>query len=1642
MNPPARSGWVGFLFPHAMLRPLFVSAVAAALLSAPQSLHADSVVVINEIHYHPADAGETLEFVELQNQMSIDIDLSGWTLDGVGNYTFPADSSIPAGGFVVIARNPAALAATTGHNTVFGPYTGALDNGGEPLTLRSHSGRVMDEVDYNDNHPWPVAPDGSGASLARIRRDTASDHSASWDASRQINGTPGAANVTGAPAVYADLELSEISAAGDSPFVVELRNTGRGSIALGGVSITTNTFSHAIASGSLAAGAHLSINLSFAPLSGDALFLAAPGSEVIDGVRVKTTPTARANDSARGEFLRPAAPTPNAPNNIVLEDQVVINEILYHHSPRQPQRAEIFGLESDWKYEQSGTDLGTAWREPDFDDSGWATGPGALGFESGALGLLINTTLSRFIGGIPPNQPNTYYFRKTIEWANPPAGLQLDYYIDDGAVFYLNGVEIHRDDMPGGAISYNTPANSGPDAVLRTVNLPAAQLVTGTNVLAVEVHQSTSTSSDLIFGLSASAEVPWAEDDQEFIELHNRSTTDTVDLSGWTLNGSADYTFPSGSSIAPSGYLVLARDAVTFAAEYPAVSLAGEYSGRLSNSSGHLVLRDALGNPADDVRYYDGKPWPGAADGGGSSLELRAPDADNSRPEAWAASDESGKSTWNTYTIRGTATNHLAGAPTNFQEVQFGLLAGGGECLIDDFSIIQDPDGAATQRIANGNFSSGANGWRFRGNHQHSSVENGELHLRASGNTEYMGNQIEATFASGSIIEGETYEISFRAKWLSGSPLLNSRLYFDRLASVTILDTPGAPGTPGAANSALETNIGPTCHGLAHSPVVPAAGQAVTVSVDADDPDGIASMRVRYSVNGGSFTNLNMTQSSTGRWSATVPGQSASALVQFYIRAQDLSGAISEYPAAGPDSRALYKVEDGNASGARQNVRIVMTTADANHMHDPTNVLSNERLPATIIYNESEIYYDVQGVRLKGSYVGRNVPRVGFNIAMNADRPFRGVHPKIAIDRSAGGTIADVAEIFLFQVYTKAGGSLPSRYDDIIQCIAPRIGQTGLAHLRLAGFDGDYLDSVYEDGSDGDMFENETLRWTTTTHNGATTGLKLPGNGFSEVAIGNDLGGDKESYRAGFFLMNNRSRDDHSRLIEFNETMALSGTAFSDAIGDVIDLDQWARVFAVQALMGHLDTYNRGIEHNIRYYVRPSDRRVLALPWDWDFIFQETNQSLQGDAGTFAKLLNIGSFRRAYYGHIRDVMNRSFNRTYMDPVIDHYGTVAGLSYAGVKSFITSRTANVNSQLASAAPGVTFAITTNGGANFSIAAATATLEGDGWIDVRDIAVNGQPLATPPVWTDFDSWQIEVPLVPGANAIALTALNFEGATVGTDTITVTNTTTVAPASASNLVISEIHYHPADPNGDAEFIELLNVSGATIDLGGVTFADGIAFTFPAGTQLAAGQRLVLSHDAVLFESLHGLAPFGSYTGKLANSGERILLNAADSTAIADITYGDNSPWPAEADGDGFSLVLTSSASDPTLPESWRVSATHGGNPGAGDSTSFSDDADADLDHDGITALLEHAFGTSDTTPNVTPFTFDGSVIELRLDRTADDITTALESSTDLTTWGDASPVLTLLTTQHHTDGTTTLRYQIADAVPRQFFRLRVTL
>ncbi len=1167
-----------------------------------------------------------------------------------------------------------------------------------------------------------------------------------------------------------------------------------------------------------------------------------------------------------------------------------------------------------------------------------------------AIGPLVHTDVESVMHGVN----SSAYVR--VEFTATPLDdenttLTLDMKYDDGFVAYLNGTEVARRNAPT-SIEWNSSSITSAEvtSVFETMDVTAhiEEINTGLNVLAIQGLNASSTDDDFLLlpELKVTTTEPPVED---WLELYNRGSS-TIDLSNWQLQDGVSYTFPMGTTLSSGSYLVVARDADRLRALVPGITVLGDFTGRLNNQQDRVTLVDQHGNLADTVQYYESKPWPKAADGGGSSLELRDPRADNVHVGAWSASDESSRTAWQTYSYR-----DIPDGGSN--RLYLGLLDSG-TVLLDDIRVIRDPDGDGTQLLTNGNFSSGLAGWSFEGTHYAEVVSDPEnpgnpvLQLTASSHMTDNHNRLRGSMSRSS--QSVEHEISFRARWVSETNLLHTYLVEvpaghlvganhsgQRLAATTRLELPTVNGTPGKQNSTFLSNAGPTLYDMIHSPTVPAINEPTVISVGVEDPDGVGVVNLRWNVNGGAFQTTSMAPTAGDIYTTTLPGQTGGARIQFYVTATDELGATSIFPAAGINSRALYTVEDGQAQlGNLHNVRIILTGNDINTLLSSTNAHSNQRRGATLIVNESEVFYDV-GVRLSGG-ASRTSGLVGFNIRLNADNLFRGVHDTITVDRN------NLNESFTRQIYLRTTG-IPKFYNDMIRYIWPGGSHTGFAQLRMARYDDVYLDSQFTDGSAGMLFEKEQTR------------VKIE-----------DRGSDKETYRWTFLIKNNRWRDDYSRMIDMSQAFSLTGQALDNATDEIMDIDQWMRVFASARLFGNRDFHsqplasdpNESERHNFLVYVRPVDNKVLALPWDIDESFQvPLNSSLIGNTN-LANVIELPGNIRRLYGHMHDLIEMAFNSSVMTPIRNHLATIfPGVNYASAQSYIQQRTAYVMTQLPAEIP---FEVTTNGGTDFTVDTPAVSLQGNAWYRIKDIFLEGRSEPLEMTWSDEDTWQTDIVLAAGANVLNFQGYDYQGNLIASDSITVASTSG-APLQQT-LRVSELYYNPYDAlpqfgelevdNDQFEFIELVNTGAQAIDLEGAQLVktdvagdrQGVDFIF-AAQSLSPNESIVVVRNSSAFQSRFGNGPrlalgedglggnWGEYDGGLDNGGERITLLDATGVVIQQFDYDDSADWPGRADGNGSSLEVVDTAGDYSDPDNWRSSIDFGGSPGAIGSTPATD-------------------------------------------------------------------------------------------------------
>ena len=336
--------------------PRFVFAVFLALSGAAFG----SQVVFSEVMYQPLTGKP--EFIEVENISATPLDMALWKFtDGVAfslpDFNAGASQAHMLKGYERILFSSADDATTRAAYPgipptvrIFGPWTGALDNNGERITLKDKNGVIVCTLNYGDSGKWPVQADGPGHSLVLSDANRAPGDWRYWRASVNRNGSPGLADPA-APA--AGIALNELHFAA-SPTVdwIEVRNNSRtATLSAAGLFVASKSdLSDKVAlSGSLAPGAVLSVNVSFtADNSGDIkLFLSDATDNVLDALTVRRKTgrdTWQQFPAASREWYSATADTRDAQNNPARNTDIVINEIMADppSNQREGEFVELF----------------------------------------------------------------------------------------------------------------------------------------------------------------------------------------------------------------------------------------------------------------------------------------------------------------------------------------------------------------------------------------------------------------------------------------------------------------------------------------------------------------------------------------------------------------------------------------------------------------------------------------------------------------------------------------------------------------------------------------------------------------------------------------------------------------------------------------------------------------------------------------------------------------------------------------------------------------------------------------------------------------------------------------------------------------------------------------------------------------------------------------------------------------------------------------------------------------------------------------------------------------------------------------------------------------------------------------------------
>lgn len=1058
---------------------------------------------------------------------------------------------------------------------------------------------------------------------------------------------------------------------------------------------------------------------------------------------------------------------------------------------------------------------------------------------------------------------------------------------------------------------------------------------------------------------------PITEDDaDEFVELHN-PTAGPVDLSGWRFVEGIDFEIPAGTVLPAGGYLVVAADAARLRANYPqlnAGNTVGNYSGRLANGGERLalakpdqivrtnaatgeVVTNTLYITVAEVDYKDGGRWGRWSDGGGSSLELIDPRADPLQPMNWADSDETQKAPWTTVEFTGRLDNGNTSFPANRLRIS---MLGPGECLVDDVEFFRV---GSTNVVRNGGFEEGTvtapTGWTLTGNHSRSTIRttgaasgNRCLHVRAQGDGDTGINSIRNTLLA-AVPQNQNATIRAKVRWLAGWPEVLFRAQGNWIEFPARMEIPKNLGTPGLPNSRRVANAGPAIFDVTHTPALPQANEPVLVTCRVNDPDGIGQVRLLYRQDPtATYTAVVMRDDGTGGdavagdglWSAQISGRAAGVLVAFRIQATDAASSpvttvfpSGEFTVAAAGQECLIRWGDPVPFGTFAHYHLWSTQATE---QSRTAGLDNTYRDATLVYNHHRVIYNV-GFRDKASpwHGGRG----DFAVECPADDRLLGADERVlASTGNAGNEPTAIRSQLAAWLHQQQG--VPYLHAHYLRLY--RNGNMPYNVMEdLEQPDHDYAERWFPQGGPGDLYkvamwfefqdDNSQFNAVSATLERFLSGTTLKPARYRWTFQRRSNDGTATNYTTIFDLVNAANT---------------TGAGYVDGLLTLADMDQWMRTFSCGWIMGDWDMWSYRVGQNMFLYKQPGLRSVL-MRWDIDFTFGlgdgATTALWGGQDPVVNRMYDNPTFRRMLWRAYLDAINGPLRPERFQPQIDARRDVllkngiTGLSSpSSITSYINSRRNYISNQIR-LNDAASFAITTNGGQDYTSSTPTTLLSGTAPFAVATLEVNGVPY--PATWTDQRTFRLTVPLTQRTNVLTLVGRDRRGNPVpgASRTITVTYTGELERPEEF-VVINEIQYNAHQPGGD--FLELHNRSTTTpFDLSGWRL-DGVGYTFPPGAILPAGGFLVLAQDRQAFANLYGqtIPVFDQYPGTLDNGGEHLRLirpgdTPARDTVISDVRYDDRLPWPLEADGRGPSLQLVDPARGAWRVGNWAATATN---------------------------------------------------------------------------------------------------------------------
>ena len=508
-------------------------------------------------------------------------------------------------------------------------------------------------------------------------------------------------------------------------------------------------------------------------------------------------------------------------------------------------------------------------------------------------------------------------------------------------------------------------------------------------------------------------------------------------------------------------------------------------------------------------------------------------------------------------------------------------------------------------------------------------------------------------------------------------------------------------GTPGQPNSVRSELLAPLVTSVRHEPAIPKSLDKVRVIARVQDDSGTGlKASVRYRHDGQvSFKSAPMTLASNGDWVGTLPASNNLTVVQFFVRFEDGEGAVRQYPqlaqtqtlqsrlplrpstgSADRQAVCLYQVDDtfdikaARTPGAKPVYRLIAPREEMEMIRDLVNMSGrgnayNNHMHATFISvdgRNTQLRYQVSA-RIRGHGSRSNFPP-GLRVSFPSDAPWKGVTD---INLNSQQTQSQALGAALHQLAGFAAARstpihLRMNGKDWTSKALPQYG----CYVHNEVLDSRYLEEHFPGESDGNMY-------------------RLVGS-----ANLNNRGTNLSNYRTLYNKRNNGSEDDYSDIITLVKTLDQRnpGAEYLDQVGQIVDIKQWARYMAMDALLcNHEGGMADGRGDDVAI-MRCKDGRFHLIPYDLDSILgmgegssgytQSIYQygNMQGLRGLFQNR----EFLRLYADQFRDLTDTFYRPEILNRVVDDVlgGWVPDKKINEIKAFIPKRIDFIMSQFRS------------------------------------------------------------------------------------------------------------------------------------------------------------------------------------------------------------------------------------------------------------------------------------------------------------------------------------------------------------------------